>query len=145
MATGKYTRTAAHVEALRRGAFIRNGSMTPDQRFWSKVQKSDGCWEWQGARNWKGYGEHSVNCRAIKAHRYSWALHHGPIPDKALVCHRCDNPCCVRPDHLFIGNNSDNQRDAVKKGRGPGAKLSPDEKDTWKVLWNSMSRMDPNW
>ncbi len=90
----------------------------PSARFWQKVQKGDGCWEWQGSRNKLGYGITSLRGRAIRAHRVSWEIVNGPIPDGLLVCHRCDNPACVRPDHLFLGTQIDNLRDMRTKGRG---------------------------
>lgn len=87
-------------------------------RFWRKVKKGAGaeCWEWN---SWKhnGYGRFSVNNRGRMAHRISYTLLVGIIPDGKLVCHHCDNPGCVRPDHLFVGTQTDNMRDARKKGR----------------------------
>ena len=87
------------------------------ERFWTKVSKSDGCWEWQAARDRDGYGQFGVFRRQTKAHRFSWEITNGPIPPGMIVCHTCDNPSCVRPDHLFVGTHQDNQRDKWNKGR----------------------------
>ena len=91
------------------------------QRFWAKVQKSDGCWEWSGALNAAGYGHfHTVRRgHSEQAHRVSWKLHFGPIPAGMFVCHRCDNRRCVRPEHFFLGTQGDNIRDMHAKGRAP--------------------------
>lgn len=90
------------------------------ERFWSKVQKGDGCWEWTGARHSFGYGWINRPGRGngkMMAHRLSWELHFGPVAGGRGVLHHCDNPCCVRPDHLFLGSQSDNVRDMWRKGR----------------------------
>lgn len=89
-------------------------------KFWPQVEKGDGCWLWIGARTYNGYGY----CAGRGAHRLSWELHHGPIQKGLLVCHKCDNPPCVRPDHLFLGTPRDNTQDSLVKGRSrPGLNL----------------------
>ena len=85
--------------------------------FWRKVTKSDGCWEWTGSCGAKGYGQVGVKGKNLRTHRVSWELTNGKIPEQLIVCHHCDNPKCVRPDHLFLGTNKDNTQDMLSKGR----------------------------
>jgi hypothetical protein len=86
-------------------------------RFWTKVEKTDSCWNWTSTKHPKGYGLFSIKNRNQRAHRVSYQLCCGPIPDGMQVLHKCDNPSCVRPDHLFLGTNADNMADKVAKGR----------------------------
>ena len=91
-----------------------------EERFWSKVKKTDGCWLWTGAKRFYGYGHLGVGKRGegnIAAHRLSYALAHGVIPPGMHVLHRCDNTSCVRLSHLFLGTHTDNMRDMMKTGR----------------------------
>lgn len=90
----------------------------PVERFWSCVDRSGDCWLWTRGATQGGYGVFSeAKRRLFLAHRYSWALANGPIPDGLFVCHSCDTPRCVRPDHLFLATNAENMQDASRKGR----------------------------
>lgn len=82
-----------------------------------------GCWEWTGARHYFGYGRMGIarpdgTQTTEVTHRVAWTVFRGPIPDGVCVCHKCDNPPCVNPDHLFLGSHIDNMRDCQSKGRG---------------------------
>jgi hypothetical protein len=121
------------------------------ERFWKKVfilTYDRGCWLWiAGKRGHYGYG--GINCtddphNAISAHKASWILHYGPIPEGMCVLHWCDNPPCVRPDHLWLGTHAENMADMVKKGRGRGlqgeshnmAKLTQSQADQIRELYD---------
>lgn len=87
------------------------------KRFFDKIEKTDSCWNWVGAKTSGGYGNIGINNKTVRAHRLSYELHNGPFDPKLFVCHKCDNPGCVNPEHLFLGNNSDNMKDCFIKGR----------------------------
>ena len=91
---------------------------TPQERFEEKFTKADGCWEWTACRDKWGYGRLQFSEKMQGAHRVAYQLYVGEIPDGLCVLHHCDNPSCVRPDHLFLGTNDDNVRDRDGKGRG---------------------------
>jgi hypothetical protein len=89
-----------------------------EKRLWQSVDKTDGCWNWTGRSLVDGYGKIWVNGRRLLTHRFSWQIHNGEIPPDMRVCHKCDNPKCVNPSHLFLGTQFDNMRDMESKGRG---------------------------
>lgn len=96
-----------------------NPIVSPLKRFWSKVQKMpSGCWEWQAAKTPNGYGLFLVDRKLTYTHRFSYLLHNGELPDNLHVCHKCDNPSCCNPEHLFLGDDSVNNADMHAKGRG---------------------------
>jgi hypothetical protein len=98
-------------------------SVDPKIRFSKGYEISDsGCWEWKAGKDASGYGVLHVDGKQEKAHRFAWKLYRGEIPEHdsyhgMMVCHHCDNPSCVNPEHLFIGLANDNVQDMVKKGR----------------------------
>ncbi len=88
----------------------------PFIRVFSGCLIGDGCWEWQRRRNAKGYGFTKLEYKNVYAHRAAWELWNGkPIPSGLMVLHHCDNPPCIRPDHLYVGTTTDNMRDRMKR------------------------------
>lgn len=96
-----------------------------ENRFWARILKKDGCWEWSGHKCPRGYGrltQGGGSKKIVLAHRLSYEIHSGQIPKGLFVCHRCDNPQCCNPSHLFLGTASDNNKDAKSKGRSRGVR-----------------------
>ena len=111
-----------HQKRLRRNGILESLS-DPEVRFHNNfipVTKT-GCWMWTGYVMKGGYGRMGFNGNIMLAQRFSWELHYGPIPEGMDVCHHCDTPPCVNPDHLFLGTQKDNNYDSVEKGRNRGA------------------------
>lgn len=122
----------SHARQFRAGETIRplRQQVPRLQRFWSKVAKADTCWLWTAGTNNMGYGMfwNPAEKRMELAHRYSYELHHGPIAQGMVICHRCDTPPCVNPEHLFVGTQAENLADMWAKGRRHDGPTRPTQK-----------------
>ena len=106
--------------------------MTQEQRFWDKVNVggSKDCWVWTGCKRPGGYGQIRYDRRIQKSHRVSWKINCGDIPEGLCVLHKCDNPSCVNPNHLWLGTYQDNSTDMVNKERQSKGENLPQSKIT---------------
>lgn len=122
----------------RNHGFINGHYMRPTatERFWSHVTVQDGCWGWTGLVDNCGYGTMSIYKKGWKAHRYSWTIHNGEIPEDGHVLHKCDNPPCCNPEHLFLGNPKINAMDRAAKGRGNNGHLKTRGSHHWNAKLN---------
>lgn len=125
--------TKKHKDSISTANKGNNYRGTIEERFWKKVIKTDYCWEWAGSREAGGYGLLSISGRMVGAHRVSWIIHNGDIPERMVVRHYvCDNPCCVNPNHLKLGTRKQNAHDALVKGRTKaGLNWVPVEERFW--------------
>lgn len=98
--------------------------MSEDSLFWEKIDKGGECWLYQGHRNTSGYGWLTRGGKQLAAHRHAWTLINGAIPPGRHVLHHCDNPACVRLDHLYLGDHAANMRDRADRRRCRAQKLS---------------------
>lgn len=119
----QYRCRPCHKLMIRRWVVRENRSPGPkpipiEVRFWSKVIKKDGCWGWSGSKTTFGYGKIKNGEWFTNAHRISWQIHFGDIPKGQSILHKCDNPECTNPDHLFLGSQRDNMRDMLTKRAG---------------------------
>ena len=106
-----------HLIGLCLDCFRKRSSLLSLQRLFARAKAVSNCLEWQGARNTAGYGFISIGCKIIRVHRLVWQLSYGDIPQGFSVLHKCDNPPCIKLNHLFLGTPKDNTRDAILKGR----------------------------
>jgi hypothetical protein len=107
-----------------------------EQRFLESitVKKDSDCWFWNASTNGSGYGHFSDGGRSIRAHIFSYNLYKGPVPIGMLVCHKCDTPACVNPEHLFLGTHKDNTQDMIAKGRHGYAEVRGEKNGQSKLI-----------
>lgn len=122
------------------------------ERFWSKVDIKDenSCWNWKAGPK-ESYGNFWLYGRGIGAHRFSWIIHHNQeIPSDKIICHHCDNPRCVNPNHIYLGDFFDNNRDTIRRKRNntdpniPRGENHRDAKLTWEIVRKIRSLENPN-
>ena len=121
-----YTRARRHGDPLAVLQVQRHGLSLKD-RLLANIEKTPSCWIWLGSLDNHGYGRMNVGGKPTMTHRVSWEVHKGPIPPGANVLHRCDNPRCVRPRHLFLGDHAANMADKMAKGRHRYGNVSGEE------------------
>lgn len=112
------------IKRFNKAFLLRNGAKNRMEAAFT-VDQSSGCWVWSGPKSGRGYCEIFIGGVKLRAHRVAYVLWRGPIPYGLYICHHCDNPSCINPDHLFAGTAADNSLDQVSKGRHP-AKTMPE-------------------
>jgi hypothetical protein len=116
------------------------------KRFFDKVKKTKGCWEWIASKNQYGYGHFWINkFLFLASHRISWMIHNGKIPKGICVLHHCDNPSCVRPDHLWLGTKGDNAIDMVRKGRNKYGDVRGEKNGCAKLVKKQILKIKKLW
>ena len=122
-------------------------SFKEPKRFWSKVDvgEADECWEWLACKR-RGYDVFRIHYKLWKAHRVAWILTYGPIPKGLCVLHKCDNPGCCNPYHLFLGSQKENIQDASRKGRLRKALTKEEVLEIWELpatgMWKPWKRQE---
>jgi len=122
----------------------KSSTIIPENRFWKFVETTaNGCWEWKGCRDKDGYGIFSFRNKRqyVRAHRFSFELHKGEIGEGLLILHHCDNPSCVRPEHLYSGTHADNNRDVnLRNRRNDRTKITVESASQIRFLLQSGSK-----